>query len=168
MQEMRKGAVKGLRALQKFDDVADAFEHAGARQESTRRAGDQGHDAETGAAAAHGVEIIVARHRVAALARHGARRMGEIPEVVQGLPLHQIEQFLVGWMHDTFRLRRSAHASARHSIFAADPMSELGPIWITNTPGSKTCSAAVSVSARKNRKSSAVIRKLTKRSSPGC
>ena len=49
------------------------------------------HDAESAAAAGGDLEAV-AEADVAALVGEAAGRMGEIPEVAEGLPLHELEQ----------------------------------------------------------------------------
>src|SRR3546814_8222218 len=60
------------------------------------------------------------------------------------------------------------HASALHSMVAAESFCELAPTCTMKVPGSQTCSGEERRSARKNRRSATVIPKLTLRSSPGC
>src|SRR3546814_3340319 len=86
---MRKDAMVGLGAAEKCDDPPDAVQDLRARQEAALGARQQCHKAEARAAARGRVAIVVLGHRVAALARHAALGVREIPEVPKRLPLHQ-------------------------------------------------------------------------------
>jgi hypothetical protein len=126
--EVRKDAVKALGALQKADNSVQALEHLRARYESALGPRQHGHDAEAGAAAGHRLAVIIAGDRIAALARHAARRMREVPEVAKRLPLHQVEQFAVGERGRAGRFADAGHVSAHHSTRAAASVCELEPI----------------------------------------
>src|SRR5512142_446957 len=123
------------------------------RQKSARGAGEQRHDAKAGTAGRHRVQEIVTRDWIAALARHAAYRVSEIPEVSERALLDRIKKRVVR--------QRRCHRSACQSTRASHSASELPPIWMMNAPGSNTCSGIERRSAWKNRSMSAVIWKLT-------
>src|SRR6185312_11758891 len=155
---MREYAMEAIGVFEAIDDPRDACPHVGAREESALGGGEHRHDAEAGAAGRHRLAIVVAGHGIAALARHAADRMAEIPEIAQRLALHAVEQGVVG---------QRCHAQRERQTTRFVPsLSELPPISMTNVPGSNTDSGAASVSARTKRRSSAVIRNATCRLSP--
>ena len=151
--------MEAIGAFEPADDARDAQSYIGARQEAALAAGQHGHDAEAGAARRHGVAVVVARHGIAALARHSADRVAEVPEITQRLALHAVQQGVVG--------ERCHWSQERQTMRFVPRRSDDAPMPMTNSPGSKTGSGAARVSARMKARSAVVMRNETVRLSPG-
>ena len=91
VEEVRQDAVVAVGLEQEADHGQEALERRGAADPAAADAHDDRHDAEAAAAGGDDLGAVV-RTAVAALAREPAGGVGEVPEVAQRLPLHQVEQ----------------------------------------------------------------------------
>ena len=108
MQEVREDAMVAVGGREEAQDLQQALGRLRPRDPAPLDRDDDRHDAEARAAGRHDLGAVAERGR-AALAGKPADRVREIPEVAEGLPLHEVEQEVVGevWQRVSHRYRHS-------------------------------------------------------------
>jgi hypothetical protein len=94
IQEMRQDAVIAVGLQQKTHHGQEPLDRLGTADPAARDADDDGHDAEAAATRGDNLRAVL-RPDVAALARQAAHGMGKVPEVAEGLLLHDVKQRVV-------------------------------------------------------------------------
>ena len=94
VEKMRKNAVIAVRPVEEADHLQQAIERLLPADPVALDRHEDGHDAEPGAAGRDDLGAVAER-LIAAFPRQPAGRVREIPEVPEGLPLHEVEQGFV-------------------------------------------------------------------------
>ena len=94
MQEMRQDTVIAVGLQEKAHHGQQALDRRGAADPASGNADDDGHDAEAAAAGGHDLQAIL-RSDVATFSGEAALGMGKVPEIAEGLALHEVEQGIV-------------------------------------------------------------------------
>ena len=88
---MRQDTVIAVGLQKKAHHGQESLDRLGTADPAARDARDDRHHAEAGAAGGHDLRAVLGSE-IAALTREAAGGMGEVPEVTQGLSLHDVEQ----------------------------------------------------------------------------
>jgi hypothetical protein len=94
IEKMRKDAVVAVRPAQEAHHAQQVIDRLLPPDPAPLRTDHDRHDAEPGAAGGDGLQAIL-RRLVGALPGEPAHGMGEVPEISEGLSLHELEQGVI-------------------------------------------------------------------------